>query len=110
PIKFVSVPPGEFTMGCSEDNIPMRLELERLTPVGKILMECAGAEKPPHHVRITKGFEIGKYEVTQDEWASVMTGKPTGIKTPRHPIEEVSWVEAQKFCEKLNSRQDGFQY
>src|SRR5215813_3716733 len=46
--EFVKIAPGEFTMGCSaEDN------------------DCNADEKPAHRVKITKAFEIGKYEVTQ---------------------------------------------
>jgi formylglycine-generating enzyme required for sulfatase activity len=32
--------------------------------------ECDDDEKPAHPVQITKGFELGKYEVTQKQWQS----------------------------------------
>src|SRR5580704_5168706 len=47
-MEFVKIEPGEFMMGCSPDD--------------KL---CYPAEKPAHRVRITKSFEMGKYEVTQ---------------------------------------------
>ena len=44
-MEFVSVPAGQFSMGCSEGAKPV---------------ECSADEKPRHTVQITKAFEIGK--------------------------------------------------
>jgi formylglycine-generating enzyme required for sulfatase activity len=92
-IEFVKVSPGEFTMGCSEgDNA------------------CDADEKPAHRVRITKGFEIGKYEVTQAQWQAVMGSNPSTIKGDDRPVETVSKNEAHDFLARLNSRNDGYHY
>jgi formylglycine-generating enzyme required for sulfatase activity len=48
---------------------------------------------------------MGKYEVTQAEYESVMSNNPslyTG-KT-RHPVEKVSWRDALSYCQKLTAR------
>src|SRR4030095_2492379 len=59
-ITFVKMEPGEFMMGCSRDD-----------------NACNADEKPSHRVRITKPFEIGKYEVTQKQWKAIMGSTPS---------------------------------
>jgi formylglycine-generating enzyme required for sulfatase activity len=91
-IEFVKIQPGVFRMGCS---------------VGDIA--CDDDEMPAHQVRITKGFEIGKYEVTESQWNTVM--KPgTSAKASELPANHVSWDNAQEFLKRLNARDDGFIY
>ncbi len=92
-MEFVKIPPGEFMMGCSGgDN------------------ECNDDEKPAHRVRITKGFEIGIYEVTQAQWEAVMRSNPSSFKGADRPVEQVSWNDVQQFLQKVNARQDGYRY
>ena len=92
-MEFVRVQPGEFLMGCSpSDN------------------ECDSNEQPSHQVRITQAFEIGKYEVTQGQWQSVMGTDPSMFKGSNLPVENVSWQDAKQFLEKMNDRNDGYQY
>jgi formylglycine-generating enzyme required for sulfatase activity len=60
----------------------------------------------------TKGFWLGKYEVTRDEWMAVVGenpgGKPQnpvkGVDAGRLPAEPVSWNESQKFLGVVNKR------
>lgn len=91
--QFVKISPGEFLMGCSTNDT-----------------ECRGEEKPTHRVRLTKGFEMGKYEVTQAAWRSVMGSNPSHFKGNNRPVESVSWNDAQAFIGKLNAHQDGYRY
>jgi formylglycine-generating enzyme required for sulfatase activity len=82
---FVQIPPGEVVMG-SENGLD--------------------GEKPVHKVRITKPFEIGKYEVTQEQWQAVMGNNPSHFKGADMPVEMVSWNEFQDFLIKLNAKKD----
>src|SRR5205814_402004 len=92
-MPFVRISPGEFMMGCSTaDN------------------ECNDGEKPAHRIRITKTFEIGKYEVTQAEWESVMGTNPSMFRGPSRPVENISWLDAQEFLLRLTAHQDGYRY
>jgi formylglycine-generating enzyme required for sulfatase activity len=91
--EYVPIPPGEFLMGCSLGD-----------------SECADDEKPPHRVRITQGFEIGKYEVTQAQWEAVMGSNPSEFKAPDRPVEQVSWNDIQEFLANLNGRNEGYRY
>lgn len=51
------------------------------------------------------GFWMGKYEVTQSEWARLMGSMPLHAldkgKGDRHPIYYVSHDDATQFCQKL---------
>ncbi|OXL84216.1 transcriptional regulator [Paenibacillus sp. SSG-1] len=51
-------------------------------------------------------FYIGKYEVTQAEWANVMGGNPSAFKGDQLPVEMVSWYDAVEYCNK-RSIQEG---
>src|SRR5262245_51707107 len=54
-------------------------------------------EHPQRRVLITKPFEMGKYEVTQDQWQAVMNSNPSSFKGPKLPVTNVSWNDAQEF-------------
>jgi serine/threonine protein kinase/cyclophilin family peptidyl-prolyl cis-trans isomerase len=58
-----------------------------------------------------KDYEIGKYEVTQAQWKSVMGSSPSHFKKcgENCPVERVSWKDAQVFIQKLNAN-TGKQY
>ena len=66
-------------------------------------------EGPRHEVRISQGFWMGRYEVTQKEWQAVMGENPSyfGECGARCPVEHVNWFDAQKFIERLNERDSG---
>ncbi len=50
---------------------------------------------------------MGKYEVTQAQWQRVMGDNPSRFKKESNPVESVSWVDCQRFLEKLNSMERG---
>ena len=92
-MEFVQIQPGEFTVGCSSGDT-----------------ECTASESPIHRVRITQSFQIGKYEVTQQQWQAVMGSNPSGFKGATLPVETVSWDDVQGFLQRLNARNDGYRY
>jgi len=55
-------------------------------------------------VRLTRGFWIGKYEVTQGQWARVRgvfpATQPAG-EGDDFPVVEVNYAEAEAFCRRL---------
>jgi len=59
-------------------------------------------EKPAHQVTLSS-FSIGRYEVTQEEWQAVMGSNPSENKSPKRPVENVSWNKCQEFFRKLNA-------
>ncbi len=64
-------------------------------------------DEPQHQVTLTKGFWLGKYEVTQKQWQSVMGEKQTKIKDHDRPEESVSWENCNAFIRRLNDQLGG---
>jgi formylglycine-generating enzyme required for sulfatase activity len=60
-------------------------------------------EKPPHQVTVDD-FWIGKYEVTQAQWFTVMGTNPSNFKGDELPVERVRWEDAREFCRRLNAK------
>ncbi|MHC4251673.1 MAG: SUMF1/EgtB/PvdO family nonheme iron enzyme [Planctomycetota bacterium] len=74
-----------------------------LVPAGEFSMGEEGVAEPVHKVRITKPFYLGKYEVTQAQYAKVMGENPSEFKGVGLPVEQVSWLDTQKFVALANS-------
>jgi formylglycine-generating enzyme required for sulfatase activity len=83
-MEMIWCAPGKFTMG-SPITEPGRFE-----------------DEVPRTVSITKGFWLGKYEVTQRQWKSVMRSNPSRFKSPDNPVENVSWHDCGIFIRKVN--------
>jgi formylglycine-generating enzyme required for sulfatase activity len=94
-IEFVKIAPGEFMMGCVAND-----------------KDCLEDEVPTHKVRLTKGFELGKYEVTQAQWEAVLgrDSNPSETKGPNNPVDNVNKADIHAFLDKLNAQNDGYKY
>jgi formylglycine-generating enzyme required for sulfatase activity len=57
--------------------------------------------RPVVDVTLTRGFWMGKYEITQAQYQFVMGKNPSKFKGAFLPVETVSWTEATEFCQKL---------
>ncbi len=102
-MEFVKVKAGKFLMGSSDDKKDPDLA------EGEIDGETL------HQVEFTEDFYLGKFEVTQEEWNSVMKTSPwlkDGVPKEdvrvgnRFPASYVTWEDAKIFCKKL-SEKDG---
>ena len=113
-MKFVLIPPGEFMMGSP----PAELE-EALRNVSDwYWLACINSEAPQRKVILTQPIYLGMHEVTQGDYEQVMGTNPSafspagvenarvaGINTTRHPVEQVSWLDAAEFCGKLSQQE-----
>jgi formylglycine-generating enzyme required for sulfatase activity len=72
--------------------------------------ECDSDEQPPHRVKISQPFYLGKYQVTQGEWVAVMGNNPSKYKGRDNPVENVSWNDAQMFIQGLNAKEGAKKY
>jgi formylglycine-generating enzyme required for sulfatase activity/serine/threonine protein kinase len=89
-IRLVLIPAGDFLMGSPETD-----------------QNALPREKPQHAVRINRPFYLGVYEVTQRQYLQVTGTNPSKSKGfDEMPVENVSWVDAIAFCNKL-SEQEG---
>lgn len=62
-------------------------------------------KKPVHNVCVSD-FYMGKYEVTQGQWQTVMGSNPSNFKNcgANCPVEQVSWNDTQEFIGRLNGK------
>ena len=64
-------------------------------------------EGPQHRVTLTKGFWMADAPCTQALWQVVMGDNPSEFKSPRRPVEQVSWNDVQEFLDRLNRQRSG---
>jgi formylglycine-generating enzyme required for sulfatase activity len=89
PANMVFIPPNTFTMGSPTN------ELHRQTNEG-----------PQTTVTLTRGFWIGKYEVTQAEYLSVTGANPSQFPGElTRPVSSLSWPDATNYCWLLTQRE-----
>jgi formylglycine-generating enzyme required for sulfatase activity len=86
-LKYVWIPPGRFTMGCSEGDT-----------------ECEDDEKPAHEVTITIGFWLGQTPVTQAAYQRVTGSNPSHFSGSERPVESVSLNDALRYCVAISGR------
>jgi formylglycine-generating enzyme required for sulfatase activity len=84
--NFVRINGGTFTMGSPASEVE-RNEMEI-----------------QHQVTVSS-FYMGKYEVTQREWAAVMGSNPSNFKGDNLPVEMVSWFDAIDYCNRRSQRE-----
>ena len=66
-------------------------------------------EGPQTEVRISRGFWLGSFAVTQEEWKAVAEGaaglnaEPSFFRGERLPVEQVSWKDCQAWLRELNA-------
>jgi formylglycine-generating enzyme required for sulfatase activity len=85
-LDMVYIEPGTFIMGGSNTQDS----------------KWHGVEVPKHEVTITKGYYLGKYEVTQAQFEALMGSNPSqASKDPNAPVDTVSEGDAVAFCNKL---------
>jgi formylglycine-generating enzyme required for sulfatase activity len=83
-IDLVYVAPGEFTQGGSHFG-----------------------NHNTRPVRLTRGFWIGRYPITQVQWQAIMVTNPsafTGAGRENHPVSNVSWNDVQPFIAAIGAR------
>ncbi|MEO6039299.1 MAG: SUMF1/EgtB/PvdO family nonheme iron enzyme [Saprospiraceae bacterium] len=72
-----------------------------VTEAGRTADECQ------HRVTVPS-FSMGRYEVTQADWRSIMGNDPSNFKNCDDcPVEQVSWIDVQDFLQKLNAKYPG---
>lgn len=92
-LELVGIPGGTFLMGAAKPE-------EGWHP----------SQSPQHEVAIAP-FWMGKYPVTQAQWGVVaalpqvnraLVPQPSCFPGKKRPVEQVSWLDAVEFCERLS--------
>ena len=93
-MTFARIPPGSFLMGSSDQESGHREH-----------------EGPPHEIKITRPFYLAVTPVTQTQYLHVMGKNPAKYSksrggTTEHPVETLTWKEAESFCIRLAQMSD----
>jgi formylglycine-generating enzyme required for sulfatase activity len=79
------IKPGKFMMGSPETEAGHR-----------------GTESPQHAVELTKGFWLADTPCTQELWKAIAESEdPDNFSGDRNPVEQVSWMDCQKWLKGL---------
>ena len=87
-IKFLKIPAGCFQMGSNQG---FKFE----APVHKVCVDT---------------FYLGKYEVTQKQWAILNKNNLSRFKGDNNPVQRVSWTDAKDYIKKLNDSESTTKY
>jgi formylglycine-generating enzyme required for sulfatase activity len=88
-LRFVWLPAGQFVMGSPTNEVDQN-----------------AGEGPQTHVTLTRGFFLGRYEVTQGEYLSVIGSNPSNFTgDTNRPVEMVNWYDATNYCAQLTARE-----
>jgi formylglycine-generating enzyme required for sulfatase activity len=95
-LDMIAIEAGEFLMGSPEE------EADRQS-----------AEGPQHYVQVP-AFFIGRYPITQAQWQVMadpsrqinreLKSSPSRFKGDDLPVEQVSWLDAVEFCDRLSAQ------
>jgi formylglycine-generating enzyme required for sulfatase activity len=85
--SLVWIPPGAYVMGSSTN------EAER------------SLDEDEHTVTISRGFYIGQFEVTQDDYFAATSNNPSFFSGTNLPVESVTWEDATNYCRLLTQQQ-----
>jgi formylglycine-generating enzyme len=114
-MEFVLIQPGSMVVGKFE---PAVSRLKTKPANRPTLPESAyvvademarQAARPGFWVTLDKPYYLGKYEVTQAQWEKVMGNNPSFFKgdkvlddASKHPVDNITWQDTQKFIQRLN--------
>lgn len=104
-MKLVLIPPGEFDMGSTQEEVDRLLGKARQNNWPRWYTDRLPGEAPRHRVRITRAFYLGVCEVTQAQYVLIMGSNPSHFEGPSNPVEQVSWEDATEFCGKLSAKE-----
>jgi formylglycine-generating enzyme required for sulfatase activity len=103
-MKLVLIPPGEFDMGSTPDEIAAVRERAKKANASDDYVKAVPSEAPRHRVRIGKPLYLGIYQVTQGEYQQVMGVNPS---TYTEKQVDASVLQPPLSEELVKSRADG---
>ena len=88
--QMVWIPPGTFTMGSPATEVRRSAD-----------------EGPQTAVTLPNGFWMGRFEVTQGEYETVMSTNTSWFRGDKYlPADQVTWAQAVDYCARLTEREE----
>ena len=112
-MKFIFINPGSMIVGKFQPTVSKTSQSP--DSVYKLALEMAKHDAMPgFEVTIEHAYYMGQFEVTQGQWKKIMGTNSSYFKGDKikddanqHPVENVSWNDAQQFIKKLNEVEKG---
>ena len=139
-LTMVLVPPGEFLMGSSDEEIKTLREQAMARGVHRHYLDWIELEGPQRRVRITRPFYLSQHEFTTEQfrafvdatgyrtepetdgrgaWPAVGERSPDfhwqrvkgqGPQWPDSPVVNITWNDANRCCEWLSQQDAGLTF
>ena len=116
-MKFRLIPPGEFMMGSTAEEIEKALKQDSID-FNSALHPTIRSEAPQHKVILTRPIYLCVNEVTQAQYEKVMGKNPSyftstgagkdavaALESINFPVETVTWYDAVEFSAKLSTQE-----
>ena len=95
-----------FLLSCAENTFDIHQEMVKIIADGlEFQMGSEDGdpdEKPVHTVRFTKDFMIGKTEVMQRDYKTMLGVNPSKFRGDSLPVDKITWFDAVLFCNALS--------
>lgn len=86
PLDLADVPAGTFSMGDNSG-------------------EGFSNELPVHEVTLTRDLLVSKYELSQQQWKSLVSSNPSLTKNDELPVHNISWKDAVLYANLLSEKE-----
>lgn len=86
-LTYQWIQPGSYITGCLPEDT-----------------ECYGLERHREKIAVSKGFWIGRTEVTQAAYMRVMNADPSYYKGMDLPADRIGWTDASDYCSRIGMR------
>lgn len=101
-MQFVLIPPGEFDMGSTEEEVARLAEEVGAAEDAAWYIRCLQYEAPKHRVRITKPFWLGRHEVTRGQFRRFVEDSGYQTEAERdgkgsHDLVDGQWKQDPRF-------------
>ncbi|HEX5104063.1 MAG TPA: bifunctional serine/threonine-protein kinase/formylglycine-generating enzyme family protein, partial [Pirellulaceae bacterium] len=116
-MKFRLIPPGEFEMGSTPQDIEAARAAEKYSD-DQAVSDALTSEGPIHRVVLSEPFYLSVTEVTQQDFETVTGENPSTFRLGGENAEKVkdadagqlpaqgtSWNDAANFCSRLSVRE-----
>jgi len=104
-LPLLSFPLFAQNTDLPESSVDMVLVTGGTFTMGSPSSEQGRSDDEVQHQVTVSSFHMGKFDVTQDLYQSVMGSNPSYYTGDgNRPVEQVSWYDAVAFCNKLSER------
>jgi formylglycine-generating enzyme required for sulfatase activity len=102
-----------FQIGCSpgtpddsRSSATTPAKRENVVLTNMVLIKAGSFPRSHHVVTLTHDYWLGKYEVTQGEYSSVMGKNPSHFPgDPARPVEKLNFADAVAYCAAITRRE-----